>query len=185
MMAQVLKKDHSLVGHSPYALVKAIRSFDGTLPSVMARLKKDHSLERYSVSEMVGHLEGITGLPAKEIFDMAGIPSAADPENIRKEIVLFALHVAIMEANAHGQPKGILLASEAVQGSSGADASNEPRKEDAKQTPGKVRVTYLRWWSINCCYELFHLFIPPFSQILLSCSFTVSVSFKTICGIPL
>ncbi len=75
-MATILKKDHSLRGKNPFPLVKLIKAWDRTDPAVMARIKKDHPLSQYSTEDLLGHLEGLTGIPGNELFEMAGVDRA-------------------------------------------------------------------------------------------------------------
>ncbi len=66
-----LKKGHSLVGRSPYPIIKAIKEFDGRLPEELARIKKDHPLDLYSEDQLTDELSGIMGIPTAHIFEMA------------------------------------------------------------------------------------------------------------------
>ena len=95
-MAAVLKKDHSLKGKNPYRLIKLIRDWDRTDPAVLARIRKDHPLTDYNTADLLGHLEGIVGTPANELFEMASVEGADRPAYLPRGYVLFALHCAVL-----------------------------------------------------------------------------------------
>ena len=69
----ILKRGHSVLGKSPYSLVVGLKGFDGTLPDPLARLKKDHPLDKYHTEELHSELEGLTNMPAAHLFEMAGV----------------------------------------------------------------------------------------------------------------
>ena len=91
------------------SILLALRGFKGELPDPLARLKRDHPLENYTEEELVCHLEGILGTGAADVLGLAGVYGAEEPTRVAKSILLFALHMAIVEANAHGQPQGTTL----------------------------------------------------------------------------
>ena len=77
------------MGKSPYALIKAVRDWDGTRPVDLARLRRDHPLDRYDTRDLVSHLEAITGMAACEIFDLAGQGGASDPESMPRDVLVY------------------------------------------------------------------------------------------------
>ncbi len=68
-------------------------------PVDLARLRKDHPLDRYDTRELISHLEGITGMGDREIIHLAGQGGASNPESMPRDVLVYAIHVAIMEAN--------------------------------------------------------------------------------------
>ncbi len=136
-MAAVLKKDHSLKGKNPYRLIKLIRDWDRTDPAVLARIRKDHPLTDYSTADLLGHLEGIVGIPANELFEMASVEGADRPADLPRGYVLFALHCAVLEANARGQPRGTPLQTQAAPaGAQGGTAITTPENQAPNQARG-------------------------------------------------
>lgn len=132
-MAAVLKKDYSLVGRDSVPVLRALRRFKGELPADLARLKRDHPLDTYKEEELVSHLEGILGVDASEVLEMAGVEGADTPASVSKATLLFAVHTAIIEANAKGQPRGTTLGGKRP-GSPGAGSSTgEGGEEDRKK----------------------------------------------------
>ena len=110
MSVPVLRKDHSLVGHNNVPVILAMRGFKGRLPEPLARLKKDRPLDEYEGDQLVQELEGILGAklgPLMVLADVA-VPDG-DLGAVEKGILLAGLHAAILEANAHGQPRGNVL----------------------------------------------------------------------------
>ncbi len=141
----ILRKDHSLIGRNPLPVVRALRGFKGELPSPLARLRRDHSLDKYQPEELVQQIEGILGIPAGEVLEMAGVEGAEDPTSVAKDNLVFCLHVCICEANAKGQPRGAPLTLSTTQdmepsspkaGPSGETGSQGARKEEGTR---KVR----------------------------------------------
>ncbi len=96
MAATVLKKSHSLVGKSPFVLINRLREMD-TPPVTWAQLKRGHPVDEYSVDQLRAELEGLLGVPYIDILKAAG------KDDIEINLRL-AVHIAIHEANACGQP---------------------------------------------------------------------------------
>lgn len=148
-MAAVLRKDHTLKGTSCYPVVKAVRGFTGTLPDPLARLKKDHPLEAYSETELVQQLEGVMGMDATELLDMAGVEGATNPVEVDKPVLLFALHTAIVEANAQGQPKGVALQQDPPPEQASASGDSKGSKQAAQ---GSSNIRKVRPVLVLCAY---------------------------------
>ena len=104
----VLRKDHSLVGRNNIPVILAIRNFKDKLTDPLARLK-DTPLDTYDGEELVRELEGILGTKADAVLQLAEVPGYENPLSVPKEVLMVGLHAAILEANAHGQPRGNTL----------------------------------------------------------------------------
>ncbi len=96
MALLVLKPKHSLVNVPPFRLINKLREAD-TPPMAWAHLKKGHAVDSYSEEQLQTELEGLVGAPAADILAAASKPST-------KVNLQIALHLAIGEANAYGQP---------------------------------------------------------------------------------
>jgi len=149
----VLRKDHSLVGRNNLPVILAIRGFKGKLPDPLARLKRDSPLDEYEPEQLVRELEGILGTKASQILEVADVAACENPVEVPKEILLAGLHAAILEANAHGQPRGTALREK-------RGASPTPRDPEAghskagssTEEPEGKRVS-----DLSCCYFARHL----------------------------
>ena len=109
MAVTTLRKDHSLVGRTHMAVIKAVREFGGTLPDQLARLKKDHPLDNYTQAELVGHIEGLLDEQTSDLLQAAGVEGWQDPLSVAKGGIVVTLHSCILEVNAKGQPRGVQL----------------------------------------------------------------------------
>ena len=96
-----LKRKHSLVDGNVLGVVKRLKSFNGPIPtggqlaSVSASIPTSESAE----SDLKQNFKKITGESAEEILELTGREENMD--NLR-----LLLHLAILEANEKGQPKG-------------------------------------------------------------------------------
>jgi len=125
----VLKMGHSSVGGSPYAIVMALKVFDGQPPVEPARLKKDYNaLEAYSEEQLKAELEGITEIPSGQLFEMAGVAAVKEP-------LIFALHSAIVEANSSGRPIWLQL-QDPMCDNEGGTVGLQPRSSGSKMCIG-------------------------------------------------
>lgn len=149
----ILRKDHSLEGRNVVPVIKALRAFKGTLPTPLARLRKDHPLEKYSKGELVGHLEGLLGTEASDILELAGVQGAEDPQTVDAGILVFTLHLAILEANLKGQPRGTALGDKGATPKAGSSkAQGEPEEVEESPGPNAKKVSEL------CCLCLAYTF---------------------------
>ena len=108
MVVVTLKPKHSLVGRSLLPVIIELKSVTDTATGgdgqgQLARLKKDHPLEHYSVEELMAEFRKLTGDSLTDVLALAG--KTSDPENVR-----FAVHLAVVHANAAGAPRGQTLA---------------------------------------------------------------------------
>ncbi len=132
MAVPVLKARHSLVGKNPFPVANLLRGAD-TQPVVLARLKKEHPLERYTHDQCRQEFEGLVGCPVADVL------SAATKEDTHANVRM-ALHFAIMEANTRGQPKAQVPVIDLV-----GQGSNKEKTADLERVatppPGSSRKT--------------------------------------------
>jgi hypothetical protein len=99
----VLKSRHTLKGRNLVPIVTRTRADEGDLQSGdLARLKKDHPLSTYSLTELITEFEKLTGEKPTDVLMLAGLDECVD--HMRT-----VLHYSILHANAVGAPKGQAL----------------------------------------------------------------------------
>ena len=99
-----LKAKHSLVGRSLLPVIMELMSATDTGgDGQLARLTKDHPLEHYNVEELINEFRKLTGDSLSDVLTLAG--KTSDPENVR-----YAVHLAVVHANAAGPHRGQTLA---------------------------------------------------------------------------
>ncbi len=80
-----------------------IKAWDRTDLAAMARIKKDHPLSQYSTEDLPSHLECLKSIPANWRVWTA-LTAECGLQELPRGHVLYAVHCAIVEANARGQP---------------------------------------------------------------------------------
>lgn len=96
-----LKARHSLIGMGLVPVILELQTLEDTL-GILARLKREHPLEKYSSDELGSEFKGLSGENLSDVLTLAGRDSAV--ENCR-----LAMHFTILHANAVGAPKGVTL----------------------------------------------------------------------------
>ncbi|XP_064634500.1 uncharacterized protein LOC135492179 [Lineus longissimus] len=98
MVVTVLKKKHSLVGHSMLPVIRAVRT-DASSVMEFARLEAEQQLELLSPEELQKAVRTLTNEDPADILQMA-----QREENSGNLCLL--VHHTILHANEFGQPKG-------------------------------------------------------------------------------
>ena len=88
-------------------------------------------------------MEGILMTGAADVLGLAGVYGAEDPTSVAKSILLFALHTAIVEANAHGQPQGTTLHK---------PGRSQPESGEEDREPASKRVSVSLYVSLCLCW---------------------------------
>lgn len=97
-MTVVLKQKHSLQGKSLLSLILEVKA-DQSERDTLARLKKDHPLERYSLEELKSEFNKLTGETIQSLVMIIGQEEILD-------LVRRIMNFSILHANNVGAPKG-------------------------------------------------------------------------------
>jgi hypothetical protein len=100
----ILKPKHSLIGKNLIPIVLRLKA-QGEEPPLLARLKREHPLENYSIEELLTEFGRLCGERADDTMSVAG----RDVKDIAD--VRLTVHFAILHANVAGPPKGQLFSS--------------------------------------------------------------------------
>jgi hypothetical protein len=98
----ILKPKHSLIGKNLLPIVLRLKA-QGEEPALLARLKREHPLENYTLEELLTEFGRLCGEKADDTMSVAG----CDIHHI--EHVRLAVHYAILHANVAGAPRGQLF----------------------------------------------------------------------------
>ncbi|XP_069134794.1 uncharacterized protein [Argopecten irradians] len=100
----VLKARHSLVGKNLLPLALRLKEYDMEhidIPN-LARLKRDHQLDKYALSELEAEFQNLTGESLRTITSLAGRETS-------KAVAMILMHIAIHLANEIGAPRATAL----------------------------------------------------------------------------
>ena len=100
----ILKPRHTLVGKGLLPMVLEFKSAESNVAVTdLARLKKDHHLNNYSLEELAMEFRKLTGEALKDVLSLAA-------KDINLENAQQLVHQSILFANLIGGPKGSALA---------------------------------------------------------------------------
>ncbi|XP_021369934.1 uncharacterized protein LOC110460997 [Mizuhopecten yessoensis] len=130
----VLKAKHTLHGRKLLPVMLSLRDIDIEVMDItaLARLKKDHGLEKYSAEQLAEEFRNLTGEEAGDILGMAG-------EKDTKEALRALVHVSILYANEVGAPKASTLKRRSTESTHQDTPSGQDRQEDGTDNLGGAK----------------------------------------------
>ena len=104
----VLKPRHTLIGKGLLPMILEFKSFSADIGVAdLARLKKDHALENYSLDELATEFKKLTGEELKDVMTLSG-------KDLNLDNAQQLMHKAILFANLIGGSKGSTLTTAVV-----------------------------------------------------------------------
>lgn len=102
-----LKAGYTLKGKDVLPVVQRLRAIkEGDEPTELASLRRKYPLGSYTEAELKKEFIGLTGYQLPEVLGLVGME-----ENLQS--CQWAMHAAILQANATGEPAGQALAEQA------------------------------------------------------------------------